>query len=346
MRLTEPTSCFRALTVSTAAKNVNIDPASLESSALLHTLALIAELMSIAITESRGVELHEALQRPATAPQSERSMLLAQSITAVLRRALPALRIASMWLLSNADYLAKFDTTSANFKTGDPSVAPEVCSAIRGFWTSYASFANSLASAFPLQMLPVTAGDFMLEEDIDMLGFAPLRRRMKDASVGSAAKNVSAALAAAANSSANLHPNEEQVLRLGDLLSDASLLAQSESCPLVIERGYFVIRSKRLNPASQPWSPVKAGAPAAVASPPWESDDDLPEEENHEDAVANLSEKEDDELSEHLTTEDDVLDLAMRVATGNTGVDELGDEEEDDEEILYPSRVLQPAQTK
>ena len=71
----------------------------------------------------------------------------------------------------------------------------------------------------------------------------------------------------------------------------------------------------------------------------------MPEEEDTDEEM-NLSEEEGN-LSEHLTTEDDVLDLAMRVATGNTGGGELeDDDEDDDEEILYPSRVLQPAQTR
>lgn len=169
-------------------------------------------------------------------------MLLAQSITAVLRRALPALRIASMWLLSNADYLARYDSTAATFKpaftseggiaSADPSAPPpEVCMAIRGFWNTYVRCVNSLSRAFPADIMsPVASasGELMLEEDIDMLGFMPLRRRMKEASIGKAAKEVSGALASAAAASSTLHPNEEQVLRVGDLLSDAKLLAQSE----------------------------------------------------------------------------------------------------------------------
>ena len=219
-----------------------VDPAALESSALMHALAMLSELMVIANAETREVELAEALQTPPTAPPSEWGMLLAQSITAVLRRALPALRIASMWLLSNADYLARYDSTAATFKpataseggvsSADPAAPPpEVCMAIRGFWNTYMRCVNSLSRTFPADLLsPVASasGELMLEEDIDMLGFMPLRRRMKEASIGKAAKEVSGALASAAAASSTLHPNEEQVLRIGDLLSDAKLLAQSE----------------------------------------------------------------------------------------------------------------------
>ena len=320
-------------------KEIVVHSASLESSALMHALAIIAELMRIAVQETRGVQLHETLQHPPTAPASERTMLLAQSITAVLRRALPALRIASMWLLSNADCLSKFDATSATFKAEDSSVPPELCSAIRGFWTSYATFANALGHTFPLQYLPVTASDLMLEEDIDMLGFAPLRRRIKDASVSKAAKGVSPALAAAPIQSSTLHPNEEQVLRLGDLLGDANLLATSESCPITIDRNVFTIRTKRLNPTSQPWNPVKAPQLSLLEG---ESDAVLSSDEVSEEDIELYESDEDNGIEQtYEATEDDVLDLAMRVATGNTrlpGPEEEG-EEEDEDEVLYPSRI-------
>ena len=321
-----------------------VDSSSLESSALMHTLAVIAELMGIAVQETRDVQLHETLQHPPTALSSERTMLLAQSITAVLRRALPALRIASMWLLSNADYLSKFDSTSATFKSDDPSVPPAICSAIRGFWTNYATFANALAKAFPMQYLPVTASDLMLEEDIDMMGFAPLRRRMKDASVGKVARGVSAALSAAPVSNSTLHPNEEQVLRLGDLLGDANLLATSESCPIILEGACFIIRRKRLNPATQPWNPIKISPASAEDEMAVISLDREVEEDEDTDEID--PEGEDETEGTYEGTEDDVLDLAMRVATGNTGLpgpEEEVDTEDDDDEVLYPSRVVPSA---
>lgn len=195
----------------------------------MHALAISSELMSLAVRETQDLQLHEALQEPPTASKSEQPLLLAQSITAILRRALPALRIASMWLLSNTDYLARYDSTSATFSPSDSSVPPEVCAAVRGFWTSYSNFANALARAFPARLLPGAQGDVMLEEDIDMLGFAPLKRRLKEASVGRAAQEVFGALASAAASSSAMHPNEEHILRIGDLLGDAGLLAQSEA---------------------------------------------------------------------------------------------------------------------
>lgn len=194
----------------------------------MHALAVSSELMSLAARETQDVQLHEALQHPPTASKAERPLLLAQSISAVLRRALPALRISSMWLLSNNDYLARFDSTSASFGTSDASLPPEVCAAVRGFWMSYANFANALARAFPAHLLPDSRSHVLLEEDIDMLGFAPLKRRMKEAPIGKAAQEVSGALADAAATSSTMHPNEEQVLRIADLLADAGLLAHSE----------------------------------------------------------------------------------------------------------------------
>ena len=202
----------------------------------MHALAITSELMGLAVRETQEVQLHEALQAPATAPKAEQPLLLAQSITAVLRRALPALRIASMWLLSNTDYLARYDSTAGSFAAGDSSVPPEVCAAVRGFWTSYANFTNALARAFPARLLPMSKGHVLLEEDIDMLGFAPLKRRMKEASIGKAAQEVSGVTANAAATSSAMHPNEEQILRICDLLGDAGLLAQSEVSRIFVLR--------------------------------------------------------------------------------------------------------------
>lgn len=205
-----------------------VDHTAVENTTLLHTLAIFTELCKVAYAETCDVQLHETLQAPATAPPAERSMLLATSITAVHRRMLPALRILGMWASSSADYLAAYDTTAATYRASDNSKPLSICDAVKTFWYSYSVYVNALTKTFPQDILPLTAGDLMLEEDIDMLGFAPLKRRLKDAAVGKAAQGVSAAIAASAKAMANLHPNEEQVLRIGDLLAGANLLAQSE----------------------------------------------------------------------------------------------------------------------
>lgn len=194
----------------------------------MHSLAIITELLNVGTSELRIVSRQQILQQTARASASEKSMILAQSVSAVLRRTLPALRIASMWLLSNGAYLSRYDTTTAAYKADDPNIPQEVCIAIRGFWNTYTIFVNALQTAFPASVLPSTSGDTMLEEDIDMLGFAPLRRRMTETSAGKTGQGLSGALAASAAAGSALHPNEEQVLRLSDLLADANLLALAE----------------------------------------------------------------------------------------------------------------------
>lgn len=194
----------------------------------MHSLAIITELMNVGTGEVRSANGRQILQQVSQASKSEQSMILAQSVSAVLRRTLPALRIASMWLLSNGAYLSRYDSTTAQYKPDDPNIPQEVCIALRGFWSTYTTFINALQTAFPASVLPSTSGDTMLEEDVDMLGFAPLRRRMTETSAGKTGQGLSGALATSAAAGSALHPNEEQVLRIADLLADANLLALSE----------------------------------------------------------------------------------------------------------------------
>lgn len=199
----------------------------------MHSLAIITELMNVGTGELRATNRQQVLQQVAQASKAEQSMLLAQSVSAVLRRTLPALRIASMWLLSNGAYLSRYDSTTAQYKPDDPNIPQEVCIAVRGFWNTYSTFVNALQFAFPASVLPSTSGDTMLEEDVDMLGFAPLRRRMTETSAGKTGQGLSGNLATSAAAGSALHPNEEQVLRLADLLADANLLALSEVCSYI-----------------------------------------------------------------------------------------------------------------
>lgn len=315
---------------------------SLEASALMHALAVVSELMNVGTGELRATNRTQILQQVAQATKAEQSMILAQNVSAVLRRTLPALRIASMWLLSNGAYLSRYDTSMTQFKPDDPNIPQGVCIAARNFWTTYTIFINALQFAFPASILPATSGDIMLEEDVDMLGFAPLRRRMTETSAGKTGQGLSGALATSAAAGSALHPNEEQVLRLADLLADANLLALSETCPVVLERGQYVLRKKQLNPASQPWRPVNQPSQDVEVSPPvndvtlsgYYDDLGLPA------GVDEMGDSDDD----YEITEDDVLDLAMRVATGAKDASPvldggMSDNEDDDDEVLWQPQM-------
>ena len=93
------------------------------------------------------------------------------------------------------------------------------------FWVSYAAFSNSLSRAFPLELLPnLNGGAIWLEEDVDMLGFAPLRRGMREGVTISAEGTGSEILRVGKD----VHPNEEQLMRIAEIQLDAFVVAESE----------------------------------------------------------------------------------------------------------------------
>ena len=127
-------------------------------------------------------------------------------ITAVLRRLLPALRIFSKWLKANA----------SSFNENSISQQEE-------FWSTYASFCRHLEALFPLAQLPELCDP--LEEDFDMRGFSPLKRGMMEprrpnGNVEDASRDLGPG-----NATSDVHPNEEQLMRISDLLCDGKLIA-------------------------------------------------------------------------------------------------------------------------
>lgn len=136
---------------------------------------------------------------------------LAQRITAEFRRTLPALRIASKWVRANLKYIQGRKETA---------IAP--------FWSSYSAFMRTLAKTFPLLKLPQTR--VVLEEDIEMRGFAPLAGFMS----------------AETARDSELHPNVEQLIRIADLIQDAYILAEAHDSPLALYGGYIVVKNPGL----------------------------------------------------------------------------------------------------
>lgn len=148
---------------------------------------------------------------------------LAQRITANFRRTLPALRISSKWLRANLKYM---------LSRKDEIISP--------FWTSYSAFMRTLAKAFPLHKLPKTK--VILEEDVEMRGFAPLGGLMN------------AHLAR----DSEAHPNVDQLIRIADLLEDANILARAPNSPVALYGGYVVAKDSGLERAPpshrSPWT--------------------------------------------------------------------------------------------
>ena len=86
-------------------------------------------------------------------------------ITAVIRRVLPGLRHYSSWLAIRAEILAApVDEHSLNVQ-------------IKELWKNYASTLTLLASTFSVEDLPEI--EYILEEDVDVLGFKPLEHECR-----------------------------------------------------------------------------------------------------------------------------------------------------------------------
>ncbi|CAK9786482.1 hypothetical protein CC85DRAFT_326070 [Cutaneotrichosporon oleaginosum] len=175
-----------------------------------------------ALVSVTAVEVEEALAARAGEDESaiadeddddvDTVLALAARITAVVRRILPSLRIMSRWLKSHLEYVNRAAHGSN----------PELRSTIETFWTEYKRLMLGLARLFPLVQLPSLDGP--LEEDVDMRGFLPLRR-------GNAEESVEP-------QRADVHPNEEQLMRIADLLVDVKLLMQTEAGASVLSDGF------------------------------------------------------------------------------------------------------------
>ena len=85
---------------------------------------------------------------------------LSDRITPLIRRVLPGIRIYSMWIVSNWALLAA--------EVADAALNVQ----IRDLWRVYADTLTQLASNFPAKDLPEAT--YMLEEDVNTIGFEPL----------------------------------------------------------------------------------------------------------------------------------------------------------------------------
>jgi len=138
---------------------------------------------------------------------------LESRITDIARHALPALRLYSAWLLTNSQVLVS--------GLGDEATI----GLVRRFWSTYTDSLSLIARAFPVQELPEVS--YLLEEDIDSIGFKPLEsdRSNKlwiDASSGSQKAKFSQGTRAT--------PNTEMLARVRELLVDGLILAVDKVC--------------------------------------------------------------------------------------------------------------------
>lgn len=175
-----------------------------ENLSLIFLMSVFTSLVVVAAEEAEEALALVNADDSAVVDEDE-EVPLAQRITAVLRRLLPSLRIMSRWLKSHIEYVGRIAPASS-----------EVARSVTSFWSSYKRLMFALAQVFPLAQLPEL--DQPLEEDRDMRGFAPLRGHR-------AAKSNDEEIPP---SNGEVHPNEEQLMRLADLLVDVKLLMQTD----------------------------------------------------------------------------------------------------------------------
>lgn len=198
---------------------------SMESRIASHVLALHRALLQSGITE---------LDEAAKIVEDD----LAMRITATFRRTLPALRIASRWLQVNLDYVLG-DTRKdiSNVERG------LVINDLSKFWEAYTSFATRIVLVFPPTNLPKLKSS--LEEDFDTRGYLPLG--------GMLTREVPSTELEGQDPRApeQVHPNEEQLMRIWDIGHDARLVADIQGTQMGSFRAQFsLIDSVRENEAA------------------------------------------------------------------------------------------------
>lgn len=243
---------------------------------------------------------------------------LGQRIPAVLRRTLPSVRIFVKWLLSNLSYVLSVNFTNAS--------SEHLQKAIDDFWSEWARFLSALLEEFPIARLPTSKGP--LEEDVEMSGFSPIKRHLL-AQPGKTGDGL-------AMDQAQVHPNEEFLMRISDLFQDAQsivasevsiessnrfvLMAMLQGCPVVFAGGKYVVKDNASVEGTAITSPV-GGLEDIMERHP-----NPPRVERHND---------DESTTQTSRTEDDPVGDAVRAALAAGAIDD-----DDDEIVWAPGLVL------
>ncbi|KAL0579931.1 hypothetical protein V5O48_002102 [Marasmius crinis-equi] len=255
---------------------------------------------------------------------------LAQRIMVEFRRTLPALRIASKWLLANFKLVMQ-DPESLGAKNGKGGkraqhkttgqISPSSIETIE-FWEKYAEFLRALSRAFPSNKLPDLT--FALSEDIEMRGFLPLKG-MLDAKNGEGMKERDGTSGSAGTidevptEEKEVHPNVVQLMRIKDLLNDAKKIIDMENSPLTIYGNQFMLKG------------VEAQAQPVPISDPIH----LSDIEDDSDAILNPTTDQDSVAGETSRTDD--VDDPIREAFSH--LDDEDEEDEDEDEIVWNPRA-------
>ena len=255
---------------------------------------------------------------------------LAQNITAVFRRTLPALRIGSKWLSAHYDYVSEAPSRLAT----DPDV--DIPAIVKSFWETYDTFGTQLRKVFPMEKLPKLTAP--LEEDVEVSGFAPLKK-------ATPARSVSTPTGLEPGQS-QVHPNEEQLMRIADLLADRQKVADLRVCftHLSIYWALTLVKCQAKPEGHNAPLPMN-GSPKVTAngSTPSTLRDAFPPPEvlpldTVEQPEEVQSEAEDDAATVSTKTEDDPVNLVNRAIRA---VQDGEDDNDDDEQILLTREIMQ-----
>ncbi|PCH37548.1 hypothetical protein WOLCODRAFT_128570 [Wolfiporia cocos MD-104 SS10] len=314
--------------------------AMIESSIATHLLALYRVLLEVGVVE--------VAESP---PEDVGEQDLAQSITATFRRTLPALRLLGKWLRANLKYILQAQPReNANVPDGSDSSEgrehggrhrrrrsgghPRVIDGLREFWAAYVQFANALMRTFPEDRLPMLSASF--EEDVEMVGFRPLESSSSsDRTIGTSV--LEGAAMGAGQGREGVHPNEEQLMRIGNLLADSRALATTQGTPIIMTDNRFALVEAALRPdpsrcSTRADTSLSNSNVEHTASPPL-----VPPSEPNGHAVTSPVEEDDTATISTRTDDDPVRDAFREALNGITSTDE---EEEQEDEIVFNPRPI------
>jgi hypothetical protein len=177
------------------------DPNGPEFRIVIHMLSIFTSLLRIGV-----LQVNDAPELQGSGEAAD----LALGITVVFRRTLPAMRIVSKWIRAHLPYLI---TLAAH-----RNASPQLITAVTDLWVAYQAFHSNLWKNFPLGKLPKLSNP--LEEDVELCGFVPLKRTMNLPSTQSAN--------GLDPGQSQVHPNEEHLMRICDLLQDALEVSRNE----------------------------------------------------------------------------------------------------------------------
>jgi len=216
----------RALSIDTITKVVIAAQGALWKQRKVSTSASVSMESRIA---SHVLALYRALLQSGTTELDEAAKIveedLAMRITATFRRTLPALRIASKWLRVNLEYVLE------NTRKDKNSVRSMAIGDSSAFWESYTSFATRIVLVFPPTSLPNLKGP--LEEDVDSRGYLPLGGMLVQDTLSASLEGEHSRMLE------QVHPNEEQLMRIWDIGHDARLIAEVSGTPMESFRAQF-----------------------------------------------------------------------------------------------------------